>query len=1574
MAEKTRIVGSDDKGQFNVPVPRGSIDRVDIIDLDMVLQTKDGSRLILPGAAIDAMSAKPPVVSFPDGRIGAADLLSSVGKVETPPSSIPAMTSLTQFDQKLTQGKKNRTDDAADKQAEQAQAQQVAPLPVGAGQSSVDDLMNKAQKLLDETRNKAFDPAPAQIHQTPAQTSDAPGSQPPTSKIPLYATLTIGNYADAKTDTDAGTGAKTVYGAGGPSTSNIASGILTGDANQYGTETLSGGSAGDVFYADAFHRATGTWTATSANLLNNAAAYAALDKETGLAPVGTAFYYAKEVALNIAGYIRRLDSVTVTGLPEGVSIQGATALGNGSFQIAIKDVVPTAATLMLVYDVTTLRGLFNKDSDGDGVNDYVDINMKVTIVGQGVEALNVTKTFVLRFQDVDASGDITNNTPIMIPGNGGGWSDIYVMPTASAPHLIMTNTDTYNTGQTFAQNAAATAATADGNNTIYAGNSADTILAGAGNDTIYAYAGNDLISAGNGDNLVWAGNGNDTVITGNGLDTIHLGAGNNVLTTGDNKKIVTAGDGTDTITTGNGADSIDAGGGNDTISTGAGDDSIDAGAGDDRILAGTGTNIVHGGTGTDVLSFADAAISGVTLSLDANGDGTSTRAGGGDTVTGIENLIGSAGDDIFSFTGSGGVTNTVWAGAGQDQVNGGDGNDMLYGEAGNDTLDGGAGDDTLDGGTGNDTLTGGAGDDTLLGGDGEDIFVATLNDGIDTYDGGETIDGQYNKVDYSAETAQITINLNNGTTGSGGSATGDIYKNIQWIVGGSNAMGDTLTGSSASQDILEGRGGDDTLYAVGDGDILYGDSRNADGSSGTSAPRIVSAPLTTWSNPADWQWNNYGTGTNWANLNYSGDRLYGSQSGTTTMYGGGGFNQYILYNETDVVHGGTNDATDFDRLVYSNQNINGTLAATGLAGSGVFINIDTVSHTWSSTGIMDAGGATGGYWWNGTGFVAMGGTTAFIAANANSGQYGWAAGDTYTDIEQVVGSQNADVIIGNSENNYIDGSGGNDALFGMAGDDWFLASNGVDYVDGGDSTAVTLATGGDVIDYRNWASNITADLSRTAGYVKIGGSATVGGAAQLRNIEGYLGGSRIDIVYGSDQADRIDGRGGNDTVTAGAGDDIVYGGWGDSTGSGDDDLDGGTGQDWISYAGISGAGATGLGIEVYLADADLTFNNANDQIATFGTALGWSRFKKSGGGDEMDKLANFEHIEGSKYADLIAGDSGNNSILAGAGDDTIYGGGGNDYIDGGSGNDTISYYRAGNTTGVTVDLSNNANNVGEAAGDTLVNIENVHGTRGADTLIGDGNANVLDGDEGNDILNGGAGNDTLIGGLGADAMTGGTGNDVYYVDDAGDVVTEALNEGTDRVYTTISYTLTDNVEILDAQGSTGLTLTGNAVNNTIYGSTGNDIINGSAGTDSLYGRDGSDTFILTTAQLASTSVFGGTGAAAGTSTENGTDTLKVAGWNLSTNLNTGRIHSIEAIDVRDGAANATSAINYNTITGILDAAATGGTLKLYLDSGDTFNASGSSTSGNFTDPGGSHTTTFTYTSGANSHKVEVHWG
>lgn len=72
---------------------------------------------------------------------------------------------------------------------------------------------------------------------------------------------------------------------------------------------------------------------------------------------------------------------------------------------------------------------------------------------------------------------------------------------------------------------------------------------------------------------------------------------------------------------------------------------------------------------------------------------------------------------------------------------------------------------------------------------------------------------------------------------------------------------------------------------------------------------------------------------------------------------------------------------------------------------------------------------------------------------------------------------------------------------------------------------------------------------------------------------------------------------------------------------------------------------------------------------------------------------------------------------------------------------------------------------------------------------------VLSGGAGNDRLSGGAGADVLDGGEGADTLQGGAGNDVYYADNAGDVVTEAANRGTDTVYTTVSYTLGHNLTL-----------------------------------------------------------------------------------------------------------------------------------------------------------------------------------
>ncbi|OYT88665.1 MAG: hypothetical protein CFE43_21310, partial [Burkholderiales bacterium PBB3] len=133
------------------------------------------------------------------------------------------------------------------------------------------------------------------------------------------------------------------------------------------------------------------------------------------------------------------------------------------------------------------------------------------------------------------------------------------------------------------------------------------------------------------------------------------------------------------------------------------------------------------------------------------------------------------------------------------------------------------------------------------------------------------------------------------------------------------------------------------------------------------------------------------------------------------------------------------------------------------------------------------------------------------------------------------------------------------------------------------------------------------------------------------------------------------------------------------------------------------------------------------------------------------------------------------------------------------------------------------------------------------TLTGTVEDNALFGGGGNDSLTGLGGNDQLFGGAGTDLMIGGQGNDVYYVENVGDTVIENAGEGTDRIESSVTYTLPANVENLSLTGDvTGYDINGygNALANEIYGGSGANLLDGGAGADYLFGGYGDDTYIV----------------------------------------------------------------------------------------------------------------------------------
>ena len=320
----------------------------------------------------------------------------------------------------------------------------------------------------------------------------------------------------------------------------------------------------------------------------------------------------------------------------------------------------------------------------------------------------------------------------------------------------------------------------EGADQLYGGSEGDELDGGAGEDNLFGEEGDDTLIGGSEDDELDGGIGADTMAGGTGDDLYVVDNAGDVVTelnnqgTGDlimssiglvlpayvenlwltgtanisgignlQANVLVGNAGNNALTGAIGADYLYGFGGNDVLWGGADGDTIDGGEGIDTAVY----------TASNAGVYAD-----ISINLYFGGHAT------GDTLTGIENLIGSSYDDVLvGYTGS----------------------NVLTGAAGNDALFGAYDDDTLLGGKDNDTLTGGTGADVLNGGD-----------GVDT-------------ASYLTAAAGLTVSL---TTGTGtGDAQGDTFISIENLTG--SGFTDTLVGAG-NANVLDGGGGIDTLQGL----------------------------------------------------------------------------------------------------------------------------------------------------------------------------------------------------------------------------------------------------------------------------------------------------------------------------------------------------------------------------------------------------------------------------------------------------------------------------------------------------------------------------------------------------------------------------------------------------------------------------------------------------------------------------------------------------------------------------------------------------------------------------------------
>ena len=363
------------------------------------------------------------------------------------------------------------------------------------------------------------------------------------------------------------------------------------------------------------------------------------------------------------------------------------------------------------------------------------------------------------------------------------------------------------------------------------------------------------------------------------------------------------------------------------------------------------------------------------------------------------------------------------------------------------------------------------------------------------------------------------------------------------------------------------------------------------------------------------------------------------------------------------------------------------------------------------------------------------------------------------------------------------------------------------------------------------------------------------------------GGAGADILCGGFGADLLIGGSGDDIVLDGDGSDQMQGGIGADTfvlsadSRADSILDFTLGQDRIDLSAWPmlrdlrqlTLTATATGMTIRYGSETVTLVSATSQPIQ-PAQLRWADLYNlnqiwSDPGVPIEPDLNIGgpgDIVGSAAADTLLSTSKAERLFGMAGNDALFAGLGRDSLYGGLGDDSYTVQDADDV--VVEATSQGVDKVAVAVSYSLIaaqSIEFLSTTNAAGTttiaLTGNALAQTITGNAGANILN--------TGGGAADLLIGGAGDDSYVIANAADRIIEAANQGIDRAYASVSYSLTasQSVEFLsttNTAGTTAIALTGNALAQTITGNAGANVLNGGGGLDTLIGGLGADSFVF----------------------------------------------------------------------------------------------------------------------------------